>query len=35
VLKVEKSIAKQGIEELVKDLSARTIEVRLANKLGA
>jgi serine/threonine-protein kinase RsbW len=34
VLKVEKSIAKQGIEELVKDLSARTIEVRLANKLG-
>ena len=34
MLKVEKSIAKQGIEELVKDLSARTIEVRLANKLG-
>jgi len=34
VLNVEKSLAKQGIEELVKDLSTRTIEVSLANKLG-
>jgi serine/threonine-protein kinase RsbW len=31
---LEKSLAKRGLEELVKDLSARTIEVRLANKLG-
>ena len=34
MLNVEKSLAKQGIEELVKDLSTRTIEVSLANKLG-
>lgn len=33
-MNVKKSLARQGIEGIVKDLSERTIEVSLANKLG-
>jgi serine/threonine-protein kinase RsbW len=34
VLNIENRLDRQELEELVKDLSARTIEVSLANKLG-
>jgi serine/threonine-protein kinase RsbW len=34
VLNLEKSSTKRGLEGIAEDLNARTIEVRLANKLG-